>query len=355
MTKLLHEIEWEDALFPFTTDAAWEAEVVRALGAAHPWALHTAGSPWIRNVLLDIHRVPLAHTPGKLIGIAQLVSSQENACRYCYGASRAHLRILGMDEATIDRLERDTQIADSDELQRVFVAFCRNLSRSNPRPAAKERAQLEALGLEPIVVAEVAFWIAAICALNRVTTLLATPPFAKLESMAYSWWGKLLRPLFEKKFRQRALQADYSGAPRWDGPYGRLVDLLDGSPAGPMTGHWLRDCFTTGPLARETKLYMFAVVARSLQCQLSVDEAASGLDLVDGALEDALATLTTDAIPEDERRLLAWVRETVWYEPAAVQRQTQALMEQLGQDKTLDAIGTAALANSCVRLTMLAT
>ena len=354
MALLLHEIAWEDPLFPATEHADWEAEVAKTLGDVHPWAHYVGGSSWLRDALLDAHRVPLAHTPGRFIGIAQLVAAQENACRYCYGVMRSVLRITGTDEATISRLERDTQLADSDELERVFVTFCRNLARSNPRPALKERRQLEALGLEPIAVAEIACWIALMCMVNRCTTMLAVPPYAKIETRATSWWGKLLRPHFARGLRARKPQVDYSHEGPWEGPYGRLVELLEGSPCAPVLGHALRGCFTTGPLSREAKLLIFAVVARSLQCSLCVREAGKNLDVADDVFEATLSTLSTEAIPEQERGVLPWARETVWYETADVQRKTQVLFKALGKDRTVDAIGAAALANACVRMAMLA-
>ena len=71
-------------------------------------------------------------------------------------------------------------------------------------------------------------------------------------------------------------------------------------------------------------------------------------------LEEALSTLTTEAIPELERAVLPWARETVWYETADLQRKTQVLLRTLGRDQTVDAIGAAAMANACVRMAMLA-
>ena len=67
----------------------------------------------------------------------------------------------------------------------------------------------------------------------------------------------------------------------------------------------------------------------------------------------ALTTFECADLPETERPILPWARETVWYVPEEVQAATRRLHDQLGRTLTLDAIGTAALANASVLLAML--
>ena len=77
--------------------------------------------------------------PERLVRIGSMVTAQENACRYCYGANRAFMKMLGYSEAFIQSVERDVQLAEMDPRERAFVDFCRNLARSRPRPSRSAR------------------------------------------------------------------------------------------------------------------------------------------------------------------------------------------------------------------------
>ena len=55
----------------------------------------------------DSHRVKLRSLPHRLGGLIELISAQENACRYCYGMAHAQLRMMGYDRRTIERIERE--------------------------------------------------------------------------------------------------------------------------------------------------------------------------------------------------------------------------------------------------------
>jgi len=48
-------------------------------------------------------------------------------------------------------------------------------------------------------------------------------------------------------------------------------------------------------------------------------------------------------------------RDTVWMpeQPARIQERTRPLLDALGPEVLVEAVGAAALANGCVRLTML--
>jgi len=53
-----------------------------------------------------------------------------------------------------------------------------------------------------------------------------------------------------------------------------------------------------------------------------------------------------------ESTLLRWTRETVWYEPRTIQASTRRLLEELGEEQALEAIGSAALGNTLARLSL---
>jgi hypothetical protein len=46
------------------------------------------------------------------------------------------------------------------------------------------------------------------------------------------------------------------------------------------------------------------------------------------------------------------VRETIWYQPAPVQRRGRALREELSGAQLLETVGTAALANMVCRVSL---
>jgi hypothetical protein len=47
---------------------------------------------------------------------------------------------------------------------------------------------------------------------------------------------------------------------------------------------------------------------------------------------------------------MAYARETLWYQPAILQRHTRMLRDQLSSEQLVEAIGVAALANGVCRM-----
>jgi hypothetical protein len=75
--------------------------------------------------------------------------------------------------------------------------------------------------------------------------------------------------------------------------------------------------------------------------------------MAEAEIEDAMATLRCSRLEPREAGLLAWARDTVYYEPSVIQQKTRALGAELGTAALLEAIGVASLANGTVRLGML--
>lgn len=100
---------------------------------------------------------------------------------------------------------------------------------------------------------------------------------------------------------------------------------------------------------------MLAVIARQLGSLLCEEETREGL-AADGMpgedIQTTLATLSSSAMNGVEERLLRWTRETVWYEPRIIQKSTQRLLQEVGPQVTLEAIGTAAICNTLARLSL---
>ena len=106
-------------------------------------------------------------------------------------------------------------------------------------------------------------------------------------------------------------------------------------------------------LSRRAKAYVFAVVARALGCDLSAREAV-GLLLAEGVdqseVAEVLAHLSSTKLDEVERVIVPFARETVWYEPAPLQRRARQVRDALTNAQFIEFIMVAALANAVCRL-----
>ena len=362
MAQLLNEIEWGEPILPAVADPAWEAEIRRRGGRVAEVDRRVAPNAWLREACLRVVIYRPSQISQRLTNIGMLVTSQENSCRYCYGANRAYMKILGYPESFISRIERDLHVAELDEMERGFIAFCRNLARSRPRPAKADREALIRLGYAPLAVDEIAFLIALGCFYNRIGILMACPPEHGFERMANGFVGRLIgltgplmRALAANK--RHAQEADpIDAATLANGVFGPVVATLAGLPAAAVLRAALEGAFASTVLPRHTKAMMFAVVARTLGCRHSETAARKllgqeGFD--DREIETTLATLDSKRLAPNESRMLSWVRDTVYYQTGAIQKQTRALAAEIGSAAVLEAIGVAALANGTVRLAML--
>jgi alkylhydroperoxidase family enzyme len=361
MAQLLNEIQWAEPLLAPDIDPAWEAELRRRGGNVSEVDRRIAPSPWLREACLGVTLGRACAIPAHLFNVAALVTSQENACRYCYGANRAYMKMLGYPESYIRRIEQDVHLAELDEKERALVAFCRNLARSRPRPARAELDTLVRMGYTREAAHEIALWIALGCFYNRISILIASPPERGFEGWvnAKSRWfalaGPVMRILAARRRRGKtdpAATATALGA----GVYGAVLAPLAGLPGASIMKDALDGAFASSVLARGTKALMFAVVARSLDCRTSEAEArrllaAGGFGEVE--IDESLASLESARVPAAEARLLPWVRDTVHLQTALVQGHTRELAASLGNAAALEAIGVAALANATVRLAML--
>jgi len=362
MALLLDQIEWEDPILPAVDDPAWEAEAKRRVGRVGEIDRRVAPNPWIRELCVAAVSYQPTHVPMRLFNIASFVTAQENACRYCYGANRAALKVMGFPEALIRQIERDASVAELDVRERAVIAFCRNLARAKPRPSRAALEQLVGLGYSKATAEELALLIASFCFYNRIGVLTACPPERAFERFANGPLGRavgtvapLTRALTTLLRRKPQIVAD-DASELAAGPFGGVVAALAGLPAARIVKTALDGAFASQIVSRPTKALMFAIVGRALDCRYT-QAAAGALLAADGfdaaAVDAAVRTLACARLPPHEAALLAWVRDTVHYQTPAVQTQTRALLDDIGRDATLEAIGVAALANGTVRLAML--
>jgi len=362
MAPLLNEIEWAEPILPAAPDPQWEAELKRRGGQPFEVDRRIAPSPWLREAAFAVTSYQPSALPERLMRIGSMVTAQENACRYCYGANRAYMKVLGYSEAFIQSVERNVQLAEMDPRERAFVEFCRSLARSRPRPSRSACERLLRLGYSAPEIAEMAFIIAMGCFYNRVATLIACPPEVKFERMANGPIGfviGLAMPLVQKLKRNQppaGHDAPAADAPLASGAFGPVLAPLAGLPAARVMKGALDGAFASQVLEHQSKGLMFAVIARTLGCPHCESEARrmlAGAGLGRDVVDAALATLHTDRLPADQADLLAWSRDTVSYDTPSIQRKTRALAGSLDNAKMLEAIGVASLANATVRLAML--
>ena len=356
MALLLEDLEWHDPLFSPRADPPFEEDFRARFGRDAPAIYrHMGAVPWLREFVIRVERLRPVHIPQRLVDIATLVTAQENACRYCYGATRATLRILGYSERLISQLEREVQIAGLDEKDRAFVKFCRNLARSNPRPSQQDHKALVSLGYTPQAVAEIAGVITSQSLVNRVATMIAVPPMQAFEQQAGSRRVRFLRPLLAR-LPKRPTYLQLAPVEKAGPHFGQLIEAMGDLPIATALQDALQGAFAPSRLSQPLKQLMFSVVALTLNCQYCQTQAkqqAIGDGFPADELESCLVTLSSPRLPPHEARLLAWTRGTVHYQTGPLQQRTRDLAQEIPAEVLQEAIGIAALANSIVRLAVL--
>ena len=359
MVEQLNEMAWDDPIVPSVPDTQWEAHVKKRVGAVADLYKRLSPLPWLREATLDWEQYLPDHVPGRLYDIQTLVTSQENACRYCYGSARAILRLRGYSERMINRIEMQTRMAELDDKEQAFVLFCRALARSNPRPAKIERDRLQDLGFSREAVGEIAFMIASYCFVNRVATFLACPPERKIERFAFSPLGRMVglaSSIFRKSPTAPQVPAPGGASAGVDNPFGVVIQALEPLPAARKLEKALAGMFASGGLSHQMKILIFAVVAKALDCRFCVNESQNQLirmGMPPEELDQALRNFNAPSLEPHAPHILAWARETVHYDVMTVQKQTRQLAEKVPPETLLEAIGVASMANAVVRLGML--
>jgi AhpD family alkylhydroperoxidase len=336
-------------------DDAMESYARDKLGMPFPSIRYFVPVPWLSRAMVDLHPELglLMSLDLGLNDLIQLVVSQENSCRFCYAAVRGMLRIQGMSEARIRDVEGNLTRADVSPREAAALAFARALTRSTPAAASTTKQALLDTGVSASELKEIAYVTAAINFTNRVATTPAIPPYA-IEQMPRKLHIRLLRPLIARMLRKARSRGQ--ATPLDSGlsyPYAGLVESFAGSPIAPALAKALAEMWASPVLSRRCKLLMFAVIARGLSCGACANEAARALvkeGFSEEALDNVLTHLDAPELDPVERLLVPFARETIWYEPASLQRRARAVRDQLTPTQFLEAIGVVSLANGLCRL-----
>ena len=355
MNGVLQQVEWESCLVEPSPDPALQAYARRRQGIPHPMITYFASVPWMARAIVDMHPEYglLMHLDQTVADLVVLVVSQENSCRFCYAATRGLLWAQGMSWARIQRIEQDLTRADLPPRTMAAVAFARSQSRSGPAAAPAAREALRRSGLAVDEMKEIAFTAALTDFNNRAHTIPAIPAYP-IESMPDRLVVRLLRPLLGlivKKYRYRGQPTAPDPVPPY--AFGRLAETYAGSPIGALLARTLAEMWASPHLTRRCKLLMIAVIARGLGCEACAPEVSEALrreGLKESTLAQVLNHLDAPELDAIERLLVPFARETIWCEPAPIQRRARMLRDGLSGPQLLEAIGVASLANGLCRM-----
>jgi AhpD family alkylhydroperoxidase len=356
MGSPLQQLAWDHCLLDPVRDREVEAWLKREAGSAPDWARHFLPAPWLAKTMIRWSATSglLVHLDFHTADLLSLVVSQESSCRYCYAVTRMQLRALGMSEERVHQLEQRLVRPELDERSSAAVRFARKMARGNPLAGPDDLGPLRHAGFSDDEIREIVFVVADVAFYNRVSTIVALPP-QPWENAPDLWYMRLLRPMFAliaRRWYVRGKPTPLPGEPT--GPFAAVIRRFDGSPIGPVLSATLEDLWTSRVLTRRCKALMFAVIGRGLGCDASCHEACDvlaveGLD--EAAVSHVLSHLGGPELDPLESLLVSFARDTIWYEPQAIQRRARQLQENLTVPQFVEAVGVAAMANSVCRLT----
>lgn len=351
----LDAVEWEACLLEPVHNPPVERAVRKALGMVPPAMRYFFDSTWWPDaaVALGITHTPVAHVAPALSELVALVVSQESACRYCFNVTRGLLGVLGYSEARIRRVEEDMIGADAGVDERAALRFARQVARSAPMVTAAAAAPLRAEGWSDAAVKELAAVAAVNVFYNRAATLAALPyeeATRIFRRPLFRFLGPVLRPFLRST---RAKGAPPLSAAERERPFAPFVNALDGLPLAPRLRAAVDACLRGSSLGPRATALVFAVVARGIGCELSEQEArrlllADGMPAAD--VEPALVHLDAPSLGPRERAAATLARDSIWPQPAALQRHARSVRPAFTRQQFVDLIGAAGLANTICRL-----
>lgn len=354
---LMQDVEWEACFIDPVHDAELEDYVRREVGILPMGTKYFAHVPWMARAQPQINWLAgkLAHISVPLSEKIALAVTQNNSCRYCFSSIQLILRMMGLPEHHIRRLEEDALSADLDPAEQAAMRFARRLSRANPLLSAENLEPLYAAGYSTDAIKEIALVAATMDSVNRVSTFPALPPgdYDRIPK------ARFFRPAL--RFMGRGAIAKWRpGTPDFfarelpkDAPFAFLFAELDGLPMGRAMWTICDEAWRSDVLPRRTKALIFAVVARALGCEASEREAArlvAAEGMTGAELEQVLTHLRSPELSPIEAQIVPFARETVWYTPAPIQRRLRALQESLGTPAILELTGFTGMANQLCRL-----
>jgi AhpD family alkylhydroperoxidase len=336
-------------------DAELESYARRKLGVPNPSLRYFAPVPWFARATIDTHPEfgLLIHLDQRVADLVALVVSQENSCRFCYAAARAFLWGRGMSRERIQRVEQDLSRADLPSRTLAAIAFARSQSRTGPVAAMEACAALQSAGYSRDEMLELMFVIASLDLMNRAHAIPAIPS-QQMEAIPERLHMRLVWPLLMRKIRGRQSRGVPTPLPTvQDHPYAYQVNAFAGSPIAGVVNEICNGMWRSTHLSRRSKLLMLAVIARGLDCEACGRELMAALSregISETVLTRVLAHLDAPELEPEERLLLQFARESIWFEPGSIQRRARTLRERLSEEQLLEAIGVVSVGNGFCRM-----
>jgi alkylhydroperoxidase family enzyme len=337
-------------------DPVWEREFTKRFGFTSSIAKYLTPVRWMLRADELMHSRVTPSVSVDLAALISLVVAMDSSCRFCYGAFRSMLKIMGYSEGVIRKLEESLAVNALTNKEKMALEFARKVSRSAPRPSEADLQELTAAGYSPIEIAEIAYLAANNATGNRLATLLALPP-DPLEEVAANWFSKLKRPFTQKEFRATLSPVRIpEPPPAYAGPGARVVEAFEGSPAGAALATVLGGAWESGITSKRVKALVFGVVARGLGCAACESEATESLrheGWTDAEIEHLMTYLTSGKLEPFELRVLHFARETVRYQTRRVQELAQNFAAGLKREVLVEIVGLVSYANGLARMSIL--
>lgn len=354
MSTSLDQIEWCDVpLFPPIPDPEWEMEFEKRGGRPTLFMRYLTPVRWmlIADEIIESRVTP--NLEPDLANLINLVVAMENSCRYCYGAYRSVLKIMGYSEALIRKLEESLAVNELTVKERNALEFARKVTRSAPRASADDLRALGNAGFTRIQIAEIAYLVGNNASGNRLATLLALPP-DPVEAYEASRLRKLLQPLSKRMFRKSVSKVTiFEPKSRYDGPGSGIVEALEASPAAGALACVLSEAWKSPITSQRIKSLIFGVVSRGLLCPRCESEATNSLrqeGWSDDEIEHLLTHLTSKRLDAFELKVLRFARETVRYQTRRIQSIAREFAEGLDRPVVIEVLGLVSFANGLVRM-----
>lgn len=356
MPNPLKQLPWEACPLTPSRDREIEAYLKREAGSAPRWSRYFWASPWFAKAMIRVGFANglLVRLDFDLAHLTALVVSQENSCRYCYAVARAMLRMLGLNEARMQDLERRLSNVELDPRTAAAMRFARIVNRGHPLDGGAERATLQRAGFDDDEIRELAYVTVIMGFMNRLSTAAALSP-QPWESVPDNPVFRLFRPIVSRVLR-RLLK---HGTPEaYAIPQSVLASTLlavyQGSPIARVLSESLADLWAAEGLKRRTKILMIATIAQGLDCVVCRREAEL-LAMEEGIEASTLTAIVSHfddpSLDDRDRELLMFARATLWYEPQKLQQLSRTLIVKIGERQFLEALGVATFANAYTRLT----
>lgn len=352
------QIPWQDAaLIPARPDPDFARRVKRVTGEVPRLLPYVTGVPWLAESALAGQAAAPRTLPWNVVNLTNMVIAQDNSCRYCYGATRAMMKLAGYSEEVIRRIETELHTAPLSEAERAAIEFARKVSRSSPRLTTADVDELARLGWARESALELAMLAANNVLANKLSTLLAMQP-EPIEGFEQSFMGKLLRPLVGVMIR-RMKHKPWPLEPLPAGtttPLDPLFMALGDTPGTDVMRWGLAKAIESPILPRRQKAMMMAVIAAGLSCRTCARGSRDELEREgwEAAEVDRMVEhLSSPRMSARDTALVRFARETVRYRVDHMHHKCKELYATLSREEAIEVIGFCSLSNALGRLTVL--